>query len=134
MSSGVSASRAFYLITCSVPILLYRLFPWYFDIHRALAAGTIAEYWARDLPMIIACIICEIVLLGITAVRTACAIASEFGYRLYPLNAERYFVATSLIRACFGEHNIAFLHIGAYLTRNAKYFQIQPIRSYGLDT
>lgn len=52
--------------------------------------------------MIVGCIICEIVLLGITAVRTACTIASEFGYRLYPLNQERYFVATALIRACFG--------------------------------
>ena len=36
-----------------------------------------------------------------TAVRTACAIASEYGYRLYPLNPERYFVADALIRSCF---------------------------------
>ena len=63
--------------------------------------AVIAEFWARDLPVIIVCILLEIVLLGVFAVRTACAIASEYGYRLYPLNPERYFVAMALIRACF---------------------------------
>ena len=31
--------------------------------------GTIAEFWARDLPMVVVCIVCEILLLGVAAVR-----------------------------------------------------------------
>ena len=86
----------------------------FIEIQRAISVTTIIQYWARDLPMIIGCIVCEIVLLGITAVRTACTIASEFGYRLYPLNQERYFVATALIRACFGAFSFAALHIALF--------------------
>ena len=41
-------------------------------------------------------ILVELLLLGTTAVRTACHIAAEFNYRLVPLNAERAFVASAL--------------------------------------
>jgi hypothetical protein len=52
-------------------------------------------------PIIVMSIVAEILLLGLAAVRCACQIASEYDYRLVPLNAERAFVANALIRACF---------------------------------
>ena len=63
--------------------------------------GTIASFWSRNLPVILLSVALEVLILGWVAVRTACAIASEFQYRLYPLNRERYFVADALIRSCF---------------------------------
>ncbi len=47
------------------------------------------------------CLVIEIVLLGIIAVKGACKIATVFQYRLYPLNPPRLFVAKALIRTCF---------------------------------
>jgi hypothetical protein len=43
----------------------------------------------------------ELLLLGLFAVKFACRIATEYKYRLYPLNPERAFVANALIRPCF---------------------------------
>eukprot|EP01043_Picozoa_sp_COSAG02_P007865 COSAG02_NODE_243_length_27457_cov_16.852328_4_plen_679_part_00 len=43
----------------------------------------------------------ELLLLGLFAVNFACRIATEYKYRLYPLNPERAFVANALIRPCF---------------------------------
>lgn len=63
--------------------------------------GTILEFWAFLIPVVLVCIVLEILLLGIAAVRASCNIASEFNFRLTPLNKERHFVATALIRACF---------------------------------
>lgn len=42
----------------------------------------------------------ELLLLAAFAVKFACRIAAEYKYRLYPLNAERAFVAHALIRQC----------------------------------
>lgn len=55
-------------------------------------------FWCLDIPMVLVCIIVELLLLGLVAVRTACQIAGEYEYRLVPLNAERAFVAHALIR------------------------------------
>ena len=61
----------------------------------------ILEFWASLIPVVVLCIVAEILLLGIAAVRASCHIASEYNFRLTPLNKERHFVATALIRACF---------------------------------
>lgn len=47
------------------------------------------------------CLGIEILLLGIVAVRGACAVVAEFGYLLYPLNPPRLFVAKAVICTCF---------------------------------
>lgn len=67
---------------------------------------TILEFWATLLPVVVVCIVIEILLLGIFAIRASCSIASEYNFRLTPLNKERHFVAIALIRACFemGNH------------------------------
>ncbi len=62
---------------------------------------TLAKFWAIDMAMGIVCILIELVLLGMVAVRCSCMIASEYSFRLVPLNAERAFVSNALIRACF---------------------------------
>lgn len=64
-------------------------------------SGTIAAYWSRTLPVLLICVVIEVVLLGLVAVQNACAIAAEYGYRLVPLNPERLFVADALICTCF---------------------------------
>ena len=61
----------------------------------------LAEFVGMDGASIMFWILVELLLLGTTAVRTACHIAAEFNYRLVPLNAERAFVASALIRPCF---------------------------------
>jgi hypothetical protein len=63
--------------------------------------GTIVAYWSRTAPVLGVCVAIEIFLLGLVAVKGACAIAAEHGYRLVPLNQERAFVADALIRTCF---------------------------------
>ena len=64
-------------------------------------SGTIAAYWGRTLPVLLICVVIEVVLLGLVAVQNACAIAAEYDYRLVPLNPERLFVADALICTCF---------------------------------
>lgn len=63
--------------------------------------GTLVEFWAFLIPVVVICIVIEILMLGLAAVRASCNIASEFNFRLTPLNKERHFVAVALIRACF---------------------------------
>ena len=63
--------------------------------------STLALFWGIDMPMVIICILIELVMLGMVAVRCSCMIASEYSFRLVPLNAERAFVSNALIRACF---------------------------------
>ena len=53
------------------------------------------------MSMGIICILFELVLLGMVAVRCSCMIAAEYSFRLVPLNNERAFVSNALIRACF---------------------------------
>ena len=61
-------------------------------------------------------------LLGTSAVKCACKIAAEYNYRLYPLNAERAFVANALIRPCFemGNPKSAVLSVDPEVESNAK--------------
>ena len=58
----------------------------------------IATFIAIDGASVAFWICTELLLLGISAVKFACRIAAEYNYRLYPLNAERAFVANALIR------------------------------------
>ena len=49
--------------------------------------GTLLKFWLADGAQFIIWAAIELLLLGIVAVRAACHIATEHGYRLVPLNA-----------------------------------------------
>lgn len=70
-------------------------------ISSHVITGTIVEWWARMIPIMGVCVVIEILLLGIVTVKGACKIASEYQYRLYPLNPSRLFVINALLRTCF---------------------------------
>ena len=61
----------------------------------------LAKFWSIDIVMVVLCLLFEVILLGIVAVRCSMLIAQEYSFRLVPLNAERAFVSNALIRACF---------------------------------
>lgn len=63
--------------------------------------SVLAAFWGLLTPVVIIFIVAEIMALGLAAVRASCNISSEYNFRLTPLNKERHFVATALIRACF---------------------------------
>lgn len=63
--------------------------------------GTLAYFWGLLIPVMLVFMVMEILLLGMAAVRASCNVSFEYDFRLTPLNKERHFVATALIRACF---------------------------------
>ena len=82
----------------------------------------IVEFIAIDAASVGFWITVELMLLGTSAVKCACRIAAEYNYRLYPLNAERAFVANALIRPCFemGNPKSPVLSVDPEVESNAK--------------
>lgn len=73
----------------------------------------LSKFYAMDVPVTIFWVVIELLLLGMVAVRGACAVATIFQYRLTPLNPDRAFVARALIRCAFemGNHKSPVLAV-----------------------